>query len=164
MLLARPYTMTTPAVFLLLGALLAFGCGGDTALESGAALPLPEPAEIARIQSSIEGERDSGVARTDGYAEVLQFLAGIDSRWERTTESASGYRVSAAMSASDNTILLVQWIGDDWLGAFDMRGKINVRQPLAPEERDALLRSLGRDPGAIGGSGAEPVEPDQPGA
>jgi hypothetical protein len=68
------------------------------------------------------------------------------------------------MSASDNTILLVLWIGDDWLGAFDMRGKINVRQPLAPEERDALLRSLGLDPGAIGGSDAEPVEPDQPGA
>jgi hypothetical protein len=152
MLFLRPDRVTTPVVLPLLGALLAFGCGEGAAVDPGAALSLPDPAEIARVQSSIEGKSDSGVVKTDGFGEVLQLLAGIDSRWERTTETASGYRVSASMSASDNTILLVLWIGDDWLGAFDMRGKVNVRQPLAPEERDALLRSLGLDPGAIGAS------------
>jgi len=127
----------------------AYGCGGDSTTDTGPRLGLPDATAIARIQASIEGQRDSGVATTEGFGEVLQLLESLDSGWQPTTETASGYSVSISITSPQKAPLLILWIGDDWVGAFDMQGKVHVRQQLTPEKREALLRSVGVDPAAI---------------
>lgn len=123
------------------------GGGGETAEPQPPALQLPDVSSVARIQVSTDDRRSLPmITNPEDVARVLEMFEGLDAGWAETTEPIPPIRYSSSLSATGNAILLVIWIGDDWLAANNMQKKPNVRQPFVGPERAALLDLLGIDP------------------
>lgn len=132
----------TAALVALVASLALMGCGNGDANT----LELPDAADVERVQATADGKPGSSFTNREGVGLVLEVLASLGDGWEPTDQPLPPMRYSASLSAPDNTILLVIWIGDDWLAANDMQGRLNARRAFVDPDRERLLRSLGVGP------------------
>jgi len=130
------------SVILILLALASACMEGGEGVEP-IALELPQASSVARVQIPTQDRTSKTIAEPEGIILALEALASLRFSWEETTEPLPTTLHSFSMSAADNTILLVVWIGEDWIAANDMQKKPNFRQSLVEPERGQLLRSLG---------------------
>ncbi len=109
-------------------------------------LVLPAPAAVTRVQTSTQDSQSFVLTSPEEVARLLEVLGSLDDGWEVTTESNPPFVYASSLSGADSRPLVIVWTGEDWLGAYDMQGKVNVRQDFSGPERDLLLESLGVPP------------------
>ena len=110
---------------------------------------LPARDQIAQLRVSYRGGTHSvevvRSTKAEDIARALSALANLNSDWRRPWDTPPTPEYMASFHAPAGSVLVVAWIGSNWLGATTLAEmpKATRLRPLTLEQHDSLLRALG---------------------
>jgi hypothetical protein len=130
-------------LLLLLGAVLVTSCS------SPRPVPLPIADQVATLRVTHRwGTGSVEIARTadaEAIHRALGALSELNSAWRSPWYTYPTPEYTASFHTSAGTVLVVAWVGPNWLGAATLAEmpKATRLRSLTPEERESVLNALG---------------------